>query len=890
MARPQNDKILNVMFWNSRGIRNKFTEFLHFVQEEDLDIVGVNETFLNDSCILQANNYEIIRADKTCHSGGLLFMIKNGINFDIVNCPPTNLFECMAIEVKSLQPFILSLVYCQGTTSLINSNYSRELSDLCHQSRPFFVMGDFNSKHRAWNCVRNNRAGTLLYDFITQSQYFLNFPDEPTYSPVSTRMTPSTIDLVITDGQISCSQPEVVEKFTSDHFPVKFEINCDYTIDGQTSSFFNYSTANWPNFRSQLSNSIEVVYNQFHSQDKVCNATIDNLIENITAATLESQQNNIPQYSNKKSDFIVTPELKSLISYRNYYRTKYNRSKHPSDKLNYIELKNKVNNLICHLKRDKLNKILLDCNQYNNNIFKVIKTKRHINLPPLQTSSPGQRLITSKKAKANELANNFLKNHSNPLENHIPTHTNKVNKVANKFLKSNQDMHIPTVTSHDISEILRHSKSGKASGLDSVNIRVVKNFPILAIKFLAMIFNFCHINLYFPVNWKIAKTIAIPKPGKDRKLAQSYRPIALLSCFSKIYEKIILTQFKRNLASINPLPNVQFGFRPGHSTSHALKYLTDQIKSGLDSRKTIGVIYFDVQKAFDLVWHNGLIYKMIQAGFDPWLIKIIASFLQNRKFEVHVGDTHSDRHEIFYGVPQGSVLSPNLFSLFTSDIPIRNDEINVSLYADDTTIFGSHRFIKTLVKRLKAAAARIIKFYGRWKLSINAEKTVVSFHTRRKTKQLPPHSVRIGGLDVPVTKDVRYLGMYLDNTLTMGGHIDKAILKANIAGRRLYPYMRRFSFATKKLKLKIYKSYIRPIVMYGAPILAGASKSRRAKLQVFQNKYLRMVMNRSRFTRIKELHDSVRIEYTDEFLARLNTKFISKCRESENQIINNMLR
>lgn len=129
--------------------------------------------------------------------------------------------------MNSNRAFILTLVYCQGGTALINSNYISELTSLCNQTLPVFIMGDYNSKHRAWNCVRNNRAGTLLKNFLDNSHLFLNFPDDHTYNPVSNRMTPSTIDLLVTDGRISCSQLEVVEMFTSDHYPVKYDIYCD---------------------------------------------------------------------------------------------------------------------------------------------------------------------------------------------------------------------------------------------------------------------------------------------------------------------------------------------------------------------------------------------------------------------------------------------------------------------------------------------------------------------------------------------------------------------------------------------------------------------------------------------------------------------------------------
>lgn len=879
---------LNILFWNARGVRNKFSELIDYIRSENIDIIGVNETFLDNTVNLNnISGYEIIRIDSTNHSGGLLFIIKSTIRFTSVDCPTTDLFDCMALRIEASRPFILTLIYCRGGPStLITSNYHQELINLCNQSLPFFIMGDFNSKHRAWNCVRNNKAGKLLKEFLDRTPYFLNYPlDNHTYNPVSRLMSPSTIDLVITDGSMHCSPLQVHELFTSDHYPVRFEINCNLNpLSRVKNEFYNYSQADWGAFRAKIEQLIEPTLVEASSRQDVDNNSIDELIHILTDATKEAVDTAIPKYSNNKSEFIITPHLRSLITERNYFRRRFTRTRHPFDELKFKELKFRVSSCICELKRNRLDRILLDCNYAHNNIFKVIKTKRHVNLPALRPVSASQRLITSREGKAEELANTFLNNHNNSLRDNLKTHTAKINKEVTSYLNSSASFHAPVVEMDEVIDILRQSKAGKASGLDGINIKVVKNFPVVALQFLVLIFNLCNKHCYFPAPWKIAKTIAIPKPGKDPKDPQSYRPIALLSCFSKIYEKTILNQLRINLSDIDPLPKFQFGFRPRHSTSHALKILLKAIRRALRSGKTVGVIYFDVQKAFDLVWHNGLLYKLIKMGCDRWTIKIVASFLAKRQFEVHVGDMHSNRHTIEYGVPQGSVLSPNLYNLFTSDIPDLGD-IDLSLYADDTAMSGTSRYIKGLCKRLRKAAAKLIRYYTKWKIKINPHKTVVCFHSRRKTKQVPPRSLLIGGSNVPVTQNPKYLGVHLDNTLTMKRHIDEAIIKTNISGRRIYPYLRRFSFATKKLKLKLYKTYVRPVLTYAAPVLAGAAKSNVKKLQVCQNKYLRIIMNRPRHTRITELHELLRIETIPEFLNRLTTKFEEKCEISENPLI-----
>lgn len=117
-------------------------------------------------------------------------------------------------------------------------------------------------------------------------------------------------------------------------------------------------------------------------------------------------------------------------------------------------------------------------------------------------------------------------------------------------------------------------------------VRHIKRLRIVAIHLLAILFSMCVKMAYFPITWKIAKTIPIPNPGKDRKEITSYRPIALLSCLGKLFERIIHSRMSAEMEVLNCIPDFQFGFRRGHSTVHALRYLTDFIKRSYSLRQT----------------------------------------------------------------------------------------------------------------------------------------------------------------------------------------------------------------------------------------------------------------------------------------------------------------
>ena len=147
------------------------------------------------------------------------------------------------------------------------------------------------------------------------------------------------------------------------------------------------------------------------------------------------------------------------------------------------------------------------------------------------------------------------------------------------------------------------------------------------------------------------------------------------------------------------------------------------------------MVLFDIEKAFDRVWHAGLIYKLYKLEFPFYLIKIINSFLKDRKFVVRVGTSISEEKSIPFGLPQGSSLSPSLYNLFIHDIPEGGTEM--ALYADDTAIFTSSRFSKTIEKRLKNKSKQLLNYFTKWKITINKNKTQAIFFSRRRKKTTP---------------------------------------------------------------------------------------------------------------------------------------------------------
>ena len=190
----------------------------------------------------------------------------------------------------------------------------------------------------------------------------------------------------------------------------------------------------------------------------------------------------------------------------------------------------------------------------------------------------------------------------------------------------------------------------------------------------------------FPSELKLAKVLPIYK-SEEEHFTQNYRPISVLPYFSKIYERVIYNHLMQYINSNDILYDKQFGFRKGHSTSHAIITLVEKVSKALDTGKIVVGVYLDIRKAFDCVRHATLLDKLHKIGIRGNLFCLIKSYLMSRTQYVHYNGCNSSTKFIEYGVPQGSILLPLFFILFMNDFFGASQLLFSILFADDTSVF-----------------------------------------------------------------------------------------------------------------------------------------------------------------------------------------------------------
>lgn len=287
----------------------------------------------------------------------------------------------------------------------------------------------------------------------------------------------------------------------------------------------------------------------------------------------------------------------------------------------------------------------------------------------------------------------------------------------------------------------------------------------------------------------------------------------------------------------------------------------------------------DIEKAFDRVWIDGLIFKLIDIRMPAYIIKFIKNYLTNRTFQVHIQGFNSNIKETLFGLVQGAVLSPILYSIYTYDQP-ELSESSAALFADDTCIYSSSRFAKTITRNLQKSVKKYINYFTRWKISVNESKFKAVFVTNRRTRQLPTRPLTCGNSNVPWENEAKYLGVIIDKKLTFKPHFDYAVNKSFKASRAIYSLISRNSKLNLHNKIKLVKTAIRPVYTYASPIVIEAADCHIKKFQLYQNKLLRMILDvrwdpdtcRYPYT-TEEIHQMCDIEKVKLFMSRLSENF-----------------
>ena len=322
----------------------------------------------------------------------------------------------------------------------------------------------------------------------------------------------------------------------------------------------------------------------------------------------------------------------------------------------------------------------------------------------------------------------------------------------------------------ELQNSLKHLKNGKAAGLDEILTEEIKNFGPETTQWVLSLLNACARRHRLPRLWRQARDVALPKPGKDPSSPKSFRPISLLCHLYKLYERLILNRLSPIIEHV--LIPEQACFRPGKSCTAQVLNPTQHIEDGFETGKITSIVLVDLSAAYYTVNHRRLLENVYNMTRDYHLMCMIRTLLENRHFFVELGGKRSRWRSQRNGLPQGSVLAPLLFNVFTNDQPIHPGTLSY-VYVGDLADTTQSTDFAPIEETLTSALDGLLEYYNTNQLRANPTKTQVSlFHLRNRGcgKQL---NISWNGVNLTHCNLPLYLGVTLDRTLAYKAHIEK---------------------------------------------------------------------------------------------------------------------
>ena len=338
------------------------------------------------------------------------------------------------------------------------------------------------------------------------------------------------------------------------------------------------------------------------------------------------------------------------------------------------------------------------------------------------------------------------------------------------------------------------------------------------------------------------------------KELSDFRPISILCVVEKAFERLLNDQILAHVGENGLLSDFQSGYRQGHSTISTLVKVTDDLGAARAAGKDAVLVLLDFSKAFDCIPHDLLVHKLrVNYGFTSSAARMITSFLKDRLFVVEADGVRSSPRPITSGVPQGSILSPLLFSLFINDLSSSLREAKFHFYADDLQIYlsGKRGNLGGLAARVNLELAAILDWSEKNGLLLNAKKSQAMLIINRNSPQNLPR-ILLGTNPIEWSNHVRNLGIYVDSRLNFSRHVSAVCSKvyATLHRLRLLKYL-----TPRHVRLDLCRSLILPAFYYGAVFCTNLRERDARRLEVAFNSCIRYVYNLRRYDHISSYRD-----------------------------------
>lgn len=825
---------LSIIQWNCRSLKNKIADLTDLISNFTPSILALSETWLRPGMRFRVRGFSCLRDDRSDGYAGSLILINNSIPLTPIPLPHCS-DRINIVAVKAFDICFVSIYIPHPSPSCILELKSA-LSTL---SPPICIMGDFNCHHTMWGSHSTDSISPHLIDMMDDLNLCILNSGSPTRRVYPDQNPSSAVDLTLSSPCLAArvNWSTLCSTYGSDHFPILLSIS-NLTIPvKQFSPLLKHkiSKANWD----------EYIVNTDSGLHSIACTTLTDPQTSYSAfcsILLNSANKCIPLKKSPK-DMISSPpwwdtECSSMVLKRKEAELLYNRNMCTDNFLNYQAVSAQTKRLLSKKKRlgwQKFCESLTPCSPPSI-IWKNIKRFRGSFLD--NTS------FTINPSCIEQFTSNLAPPWVPSIEEIIPESAPSVPSLIT------HDFDKPFVMK-ELSLVIDHL-TDSTPGSDGIPYSfLVKSSNSSKIFFLNII-NSIFLSGNIPVEWKSQTILPILKPGKDPSCPSSYRPNALSSTLCKVMEHLVKNRLEWFLENQKIFPMSQFGFRKGLGTIDSLSTFTTEIRLAFSKNQFLLGAFLDISSAYDNVLLPVLRQKMQHLSVPVRITNFIINLLSSRTISVRTNGVNLPPRTVWKGLPQGSVLSPLLYNLYTYNLESSvNCFCSILQYADDIALFYVGDSMTEATNRLNSALTYLSEWLMDHGLTLSTHKCLSVLFSRKRL--IPNYSLSINGDLIHQDNKVKFLGVIWDSKMSGIAHLsyvaDKCERNINILRSLSGVWWGSHPFCQKLL----YNAIIRSHFDYGSFLLEPCNKQAMSILDKIQSKCLRIIIGAMKSSPINAL-------------------------------------